>query len=558
MAYDFNSLTKQAAEASNRDGFYTDFEDVDPNKLHQITELTNWMRTKAKGSDVREVIAQLFERTWIEGTKEGNANFEVAQARGRFPVLNERLNNADRERAENTQKLAQKANKDEVTNVIAPKGTLAYASLPKSGNQVGWYYYCPDGDGTHGAGNYVWNGTSWFFGGTGDEGYNLLKKDLVHKKDFIIENKELTEVSNTINIDLPLNRKTKKVEITNGSNYAGYYSFNIYNNDKATFVLGGEVLINANETKTFEIPNIEGTTLLCVNRNQRKNSKISFYYDIDKTIDELSKYTTKSTTVTVSQSGEGDFTKIEDAIAFLKKNFDVMSTPTTIYIKNGTYVVEPTNEYPFSPLNKGANKISIIGEDMYGVVIKCTNTSTRQSKVLNIGGECIIKNLSIYSLNDGTYTLENDLGHNAYCIHNDEEYVTENKYKTVVENVYMYSECHAPLGGGLRDKQEQIYKNVVLNANGLVGAGFYVHGPSDPNVTICEINIDNVIAECNTGARAIDLSPVPNCLNFTEIPTTITRSIFITNGTDKGTKNFKVHHKLTKVSCLNNDPELNY
>ena len=180
MAYDFNSLSKQAPEATNRDKFYTDFEDVDPSKLHQISELTEWMRTKAKGSDVREVIAQLFERTWVESIKEGNANLEVAQARGRFPVLNDRLNNADRERAENTRKLAQKANKDEVTNVMTPKGTLAYASLPTSGNQVGWYYYCPDGDGAHGAGNYVWNGTTWYFGGTGDEGYNLLKKDLVN------------------------------------------------------------------------------------------------------------------------------------------------------------------------------------------------------------------------------------------------------------------------------------------------------------------------------------------------------------------------------------------
>ena len=178
MAYDFNSLTKQAVEATNRDKFYTDFEDVDTSKLHQISELTEWMRTKAKGSDVREVIAQLFERTWLEESKEGNANLEVAKARGRFPVLNDRLNDADRERAENARKLAQKANKDEVTNVMTPKGTLAYASLPTSGNQVGWYYYCPDGDGAHGAGNYVWNGKSWFFGGTGDEGYNLLKKDI--------------------------------------------------------------------------------------------------------------------------------------------------------------------------------------------------------------------------------------------------------------------------------------------------------------------------------------------------------------------------------------------
>ena len=92
MAYDFNSLTKQADEASNRDGFYTDFKDVDTSKLHQISELTEWMRTKGKGSDVREVIAQLFERTWLEGTKEGNANLEVAKARGVYPELASRLN----------------------------------------------------------------------------------------------------------------------------------------------------------------------------------------------------------------------------------------------------------------------------------------------------------------------------------------------------------------------------------------------------------------------------------------------------------------------------------
>ena len=178
MAYDFNSLTKQAAEASNRDKFYTDFKDVDPNVLHQISELTDWMRTKAKGSDVREVIAQLFERTWLENIKEGNANMEVSLARGSYPNLKSRLDNVDNKQKQTTEQLAQKANKDEVTNVMTPRGNIAYASLPKSGNQVGWYYYCPDGDGVHGAGNYVWNGTSWFFGGTGDEGYNLLKEDL--------------------------------------------------------------------------------------------------------------------------------------------------------------------------------------------------------------------------------------------------------------------------------------------------------------------------------------------------------------------------------------------
>lgn len=181
MAYDFNSLTKQAAEATNRDKFYTDFEDVDPSKLHQISTLTEWMRTKAKGSDVREVIAQLFERTWIESIKEGNANMEVSLARGSYPNLKSRLDNVDNKQQKTTEQLAQKANKDDVTSVMTPKGTLAYASLPNTGNEVGWYYYCPDGDGTHGAGNYVWNGTSWFFGGTGDEGYTKLKNELNDK-----------------------------------------------------------------------------------------------------------------------------------------------------------------------------------------------------------------------------------------------------------------------------------------------------------------------------------------------------------------------------------------
>lgn len=96
---------------------------------------------------------------------------EVIEARKGKGSLGEKIGEIDSQ-------LAEKATKAEVTNVMTPKGTLAYASLPTTGNSVGWYYYCLDGDGTHGAGNYVWNGTSWYFGGTGDEGYNLLKSDL--------------------------------------------------------------------------------------------------------------------------------------------------------------------------------------------------------------------------------------------------------------------------------------------------------------------------------------------------------------------------------------------
>lgn len=152
MAYDFNSLTKQAAEASNRDKFYTDFEDVDPNKLHQISELTNWMRTKAKGSDVREIIAQLFERTWLENIKEGNANMEVAKARGTAATLGDRL---DRMSADIDGKASAKWVEKSLNNILSttPKASLAnleeiQSTYPNGANGIvvardsgKWYYW---------------------------------------------------------------------------------------------------------------------------------------------------------------------------------------------------------------------------------------------------------------------------------------------------------------------------------------------------------------------------------------------------------------------------------
>lgn len=139
MAYDFNSLTKQANEAINRDKFYTDFEDVDPSKLHQITELTDWIRTKGKGSDVREVIAQLFERTWVEGIKEGNANMEVAKARGTASSLAERLDLEKQQLDTNTSNLSKIDNSKVDKN---GSGQITWANLSQdareqiSGNKV--------------------------------------------------------------------------------------------------------------------------------------------------------------------------------------------------------------------------------------------------------------------------------------------------------------------------------------------------------------------------------------------------------------------------------------
>ena len=162
MAYDFNNLTKQADEASNRGKFYTDFEDVDPNVLHQISDLTEWIRTQGKGSDVREVIAQLFERTWLEGSKEGNANMEVAKARGTFDHLSERFSTIDNI-------INSKADEAEIkamlNNILdgSPKGTYPNVSALRSAKPSGdkGIYVTTD----NGHWNY-WDGSSWADGGS--------------------------------------------------------------------------------------------------------------------------------------------------------------------------------------------------------------------------------------------------------------------------------------------------------------------------------------------------------------------------------------------------------
>lgn len=91
MPYDYESIRKAADEAEHKSGYYTDFNDVDRSKLHEISDLLVMIRSKARGSALREVVAQLFERSWFEGMKKGNANLEVAKARGSYTELGKRL-----------------------------------------------------------------------------------------------------------------------------------------------------------------------------------------------------------------------------------------------------------------------------------------------------------------------------------------------------------------------------------------------------------------------------------------------------------------------------------
>lgn len=95
MNYDFASMQKQVDEALSNPRYYTDFSDVDPNVLYQMSELLEFIRTKGNGAALREAVAQLFERYILTSAKEGNANLEVSAARGGFSTLENRLSTAD-------------------------------------------------------------------------------------------------------------------------------------------------------------------------------------------------------------------------------------------------------------------------------------------------------------------------------------------------------------------------------------------------------------------------------------------------------------------------------
>lgn len=120
MSYNFESLQKQVDEAIANPRYYTDFGDIDPNVLHEIQELLNFIRTKGSGRAFREAVAQLFERYILTVSMQGNANLEVSAARGIFSTLKERLEKIDI--LSNNASKEIKRISDQITNIIATAG----------------------------------------------------------------------------------------------------------------------------------------------------------------------------------------------------------------------------------------------------------------------------------------------------------------------------------------------------------------------------------------------------------------------------------------------------
>lgn len=266
------------------------------------------------------------------------------------------------------------------------------------------------------------------------------------------------------------------------------------------------------------------------------------------------------TIVIVDVNGNGDFTNIQSAIEYLKATFDVISIPTTIFVKNGTYDLQPVTDR-HSVLDKGGNKISIIGESRDGVKIILHSTPSRNNKIIEHGGDSTIANLSLYNLftDDGT-TL--DLAtHNPYCIHNDIGFNSRGeKYKTVVKNCYCYNEVYNPIGSGLQGLQTQVYEDCVCELNSelrVADGAISVHTPAAIGAGDCALVIDNCVGIAKYGKRALVLPNVPDSTQYTDIPVSIRRSIFVSDGS-VATLVSKENTLLTMDCALNNIDSLNY
>lgn len=136
----------------------------DPSPLpntKNINVLVEGIRKKTRGADVRESIAKALEVSFEIASKGGNANVEVAQARGAFNFLYDRLANIDAQ-------LDGKADAGKIATQLqnmasaSPKGTysdLADLKQAKPSGDTGTYITTNNKNWNY------WNGSDWVPGG---------------------------------------------------------------------------------------------------------------------------------------------------------------------------------------------------------------------------------------------------------------------------------------------------------------------------------------------------------------------------------------------------------
>lgn len=109
------------------------YDDVTPlENTQSIDVLTRAIRKKTRGADVREAIAKAIETTYTDGTSNGNANLEVAKARGEYETLNQRLQDI-----QTTAKSSQELGERNDDNKVDKNGTgqIKWANLAQDARE---------------------------------------------------------------------------------------------------------------------------------------------------------------------------------------------------------------------------------------------------------------------------------------------------------------------------------------------------------------------------------------------------------------------------------------
>ena len=379
--------------------------------------------------------------------------------------------------------------------------------------------------------------------------------------------------ANDVNIDLSYGAI---IEFTNRSNetvrIVGYLT---QNGNNVTSMTTGDVYLQPLQTYTWDIPAIvdkpygswEGFFSanyvgLCIYNVNNANITVTVKQRGNIYVDALRREK-RTVLCDPTSTGGGIFDNIQKAISWLKTHYNVTNTPCTVFLMNGTYTLNYVSSRN-AVIDKGANRISIVGESRDGVKLVLTSTPAQNNKIIEHGGPSVLENISFYNLwnEDGSTP---SYVNNSYCIHNDLSFTTDEAYETVVRNCYVYSEAFAPIGAGLWKNQKQRYIDVVAVFNSLdvrpngynQWAPIYIHGPSQPNQPDCSVEIDGCTCIAKKGTMAIVLPDVPGRTPYTEIPVSIRRTIGTTTGSTI-TNVSKSTHDLQPDSALNNVDAWNY
>jgi hypothetical protein len=274
----------------------------------------------------------------------------------------------------------------------------------------------------------------------------------------------------------------------------------------------------------------------------------------------------------VAKDGTGHFDEIFLALQYIGIRYGWnrgTNIKKTIVIHDGIYEDEQfmdTSQGNQSKYRTYGHDISFIGTDKNNCLVITNCTKTSFGHTFDIGGQSVIKNLTIV-VNNADNLVESDLNRGCYCIHMDENrHIDEGTdYTTCIENVDMYNEVGPCIGAGLRAKQTQKVENCTLQNSasnvieGEVNCPLYMHGPIYSPWTGARAIIKNNLIVSKDSHMALimdDTTYQPNA--YATIPCEMANNITYSAGEMEVRSNFKEIHLLQPWSKGNSNSNLNY